>query len=260
MLRMPKTPLFSGRRDLVYVESDFDGYVTGDEWTGGGDTGAVTVLADVAGGVVQLATTALDNDETWLHTTQELFRFGLVGSTILRNSAFEALIRYTEITADTANVFVGMMNALATTPFQDDGAGPKADFCGYGFYRLDGGVVWNTIVDNLTDFDQLTQALTLANTRNLAGEKVDADEDTVYRLRAECKPVCLKSATVLNLDFDFWINDIHLVHENCDMTIANFTNMHFGMAIHAGDGQILQLHCDCAGASQLRFPIEVATV
>jgi len=116
MLRMPKTPLLSGRRDVFYVESDFDGYVTAHEWTGGGDTGAVAVVADVPDGVVRLATTALDNDETWLHTTQECFLFQA-----LKPLMFEWLGYYTEVTADTASIFIGFMNALATTPMQDDG-------------------------------------------------------------------------------------------------------------------------------------------
>jgi hypothetical protein len=268
MRQVPKVPSLShGRHDLFYVESDFDDWVTGDKFTGAGDTGAVAVEADVVGGVVDMETTALDNDETWLHTTQEAFRLGLAGSTEFYPCGFDAIFQYSEVTADTCNLFVGFMNALATTPMQDDGAGVKADFCGFGFYRLDGGTVWNTIVDNLTNFNQLTQALTLANTRNRFGAAIDAEELTAYHVHAECNPVALKSATILNLDFDFWMRDMTnnvnfgcVVHENADMTIANFDNMEFGFAIHAGDAQILHCFVDYAAAWQRRFPMEIATV
>jgi hypothetical protein len=269
MRKVPKVPSLShGRHDLFYVESDFDDWVTGDKFVGAGDTGAVAVEADVVGGVLDMETTALDNDETWLHTTQEAFRLGLAASTEFYPCGFDAIVRYEEVTADTAGIFVGFMNALATTPMQDDGAGVKANFCGFGFYRLDGGTLWNTIVDNLTAaFAQVTQELSLANTRNRFGAAIDAEESTVYHLHAECTPVALKAATILNLDFDFWMRDITnntnfgcVVHENVDMTIADFDNMEAGCAIHAGDAQILHLYVDYFAAWQRRFPMEIATV
>jgi hypothetical protein len=244
---MKKTPMMDGRRDLFYVESDFEGYVTGDEWTGGGDTTVPAVVADVPGGVVNVLTTAVDNEETWLMTTQECFLFQ-----DKKPIAFTGELYYSEVTGDTANIFIGCMSALETTPFQDDGAGPKLDFSGFGFYRLDGGVVWNCIASVTTN--QTTQALALADVpNNLAGEKVDADEDTLYNFHAECTPLGLKSATVLNLDWDFWINDIHVAHMNTDETIANFGAMEFGVAVHAGDAQILNCYVDYLSCSQVRI-------
>ena len=265
MQRMPKPPLMSGRRDLFYVESDFMDYVTGDQFVGGGDTGTVTAVADAVHGQVLLATTALDNDETWLHTTQECFLFE-----DKKPIHGEALLYYTEVTADTCSLFVGFMNALATTPFQDDGVGPKADFSGFGIYRRGStagiaagtltaaeAAIWNSIVDNVGDAQRIQQ-LDLTDVgpgNNLSGGKVDADEDTLYRFDMECRPVCLKSALIGNFDFDFWVNDIHVSHENVDLTLAGFTEMEFGVAIHAGDGQILTATVDYLSGSQKRIDI-----
>lgn len=256
MRAMPKTPLLAGRRDLFYLEDDFGHWIDNDAWTEEADTGAIAEV-DAPHGRIVIPTTAVNEDMNYLRSKQEHFLFA-AGKPL----SFEWEGYYTGAVshgADEENIFIGFMNALAvaTQPMQDAGAGPKADFCGFGFYKLDGGATWNTIVDNLTDFAQLTQVLTAANARNLSGLKQDADEDTLYNLRAECKPVCLKSATVLNLDFDFWINDIHVAHENCDMTIANFTEMHFGFGIHNGTATAadveVSMYVDYVSAQQLRI-------
>jgi len=169
------------------------------------------------------------------------------------------------------SLFVGFMDAMETTPFQDDGAGPKASFNGFGIFRrgstagLGAGTltaadaaIWNTIVDNLTDalYPQRIQHLGLDDrgpNHNLASGKVDADEDTMYRFHMECNPVCLQSALVLTADFDFWINNFHVAHERADLTIANFAAMEFGACIHAGDGQIASITVDYMSASQKRI-------
>jgi len=266
MLQMKKSPMMSGRRDEFTVESDFEGFVTGDEFTSWDDTGAVAVVADVVGGQILIPTTALDNDESGLHTTQECFLFE-----DLKPIVGESLFYYSEVTADTTSLFIGFMDASATTPLQDDGAGPKASFNGFGFFRIGStaglaanvltaldAAVWWTIVDNLTDalYPQKRQRLDLSDVGpngNLASGKVDAEPDTLYRFHMECNPVCLQSALVATFDFDFWINDIHVAHERADLTIANFANMEFCAAVHAGDAQIDSITLDYMSASQKRI-------
>ncbi len=258
MLLLPQTDLMA-KRDLFVVESDFDHYISGDKWTGGGDTDAPEMVADVPSGVVRVVTTAADNDEGWLYTTQEAFLFQEHKALV-----FDFLGYYTTITNDTINVFIGFMDALGTTPFQDSGAGIKADFCGFGFMRVGDGVatvadtnVWHTIVDNMTDFAQLDRAL-VANTRFGMQEvipKQDADQDTLYRLSGMCRPIRLITATVLELEFAFWIDDRLVVYERAPMTIANFTSMHGGIAIHNGDAQISSCYADYLSFSQQRIDI-----
>jgi len=63
----------------------------------------------------------------------------------------------------------------------------------------------------------------------------------------------MKTAAIMNLDFDFWINDTQVAHENADMTVANFSNMEAGIAIHAGDGQILHCRPDYFSCQQKRL-------
>ena len=266
MLQMKKSQMMTGRRDVFTVESDFEGFVTGDEFTSWDDTGAVIAVADALGGQVLIPTTALDNDESGLHTTQECFRFNN-----LKPIVGEALFYYSEVTADTTSLFCGFMNASATTPLQDDGDGPKASFNGFGIYRVGStagiaagnltaldAACWWCIVDNLTDvlYPQHRQRLDLTDVGplgNLAGEKMDAEADTLYRMHMECNPVCLQSALILTCDFDFWINDIHVHHVRADLTIANFAEMEFCLAIHAGDAQIDSIHVDYMSASQARI-------
>ncbi|HUS38799.1 MAG TPA: hypothetical protein VMX74_05080 [Pirellulales bacterium] len=266
MLQMKKSPMMTGRRDVFTVESDFEGFVTGDEFTSWDDTAAVIVVADAVGGQVLIPTTALDDDESGLHTTQECFLYQN-----LKPIVGEALFFYSEVTADTTSLFIGFMDASQTTPFVNVGLGPKASFNGFGIYRkgstagiaagnltaLDAAVWW-TIVDNLTDalYPQKHQRLDDSDRSpigNLAPGKVDAEADTLYRFHMECNPVGLKSALVATFDFDFWINDIHVAHERADLTIANFANMQFCAAIHAGDAQIDSITLDYMSASQRRI-------
>lgn len=264
MLLIPETDLLA-KRDLFVVEDDFDHYVSGDKWTGGGDTDAPEMVADVPSGVVRVLTTAVDNEETWLHTTQEAFLYQEHKPLV-----FDFLGYYAEVAGDTSSIFIGFMNDLDTTPFQDDGLGPKADFCGFGFFRKGStagiaagnltaleAAVWHTIVDNETDFGQLIRPL-VANTRFGVQQpipKQDADNDTLVRLSGMCRPIRLITATVLELEWAFWINDRQVVYERAPMTIANFVVMHGGIAVHAGEAQITSCFADMLSFSQRRINI-----
>ena len=109
------------RKQFGFFE-DFETFVTGDLFTDtSADSGATIAVGDAAGGVNVLTTGATDNNEAYLLTTKELFKFA-ANKPLL----FEARIQYAEANTDDANVCLGFMDAVGANSILDDGAGPKA--------------------------------------------------------------------------------------------------------------------------------------
>lgn len=103
------------------------------------DSGTILVM-DGAGGVAQFRPsdgTVADNDEVYLHSTNELFLFA-------DDKPLELLARiaWAEANTDDANVLVGLLNAFAANHLQDDGAGPPASYSGACFFKVDGETQW----------------------------------------------------------------------------------------------------------------------
>jgi hypothetical protein len=103
------------------------------------DSGTVAIGDDV-GGVVTLTPsdgTVADNDEAYLATPNELFKFGT-------NRAIygTARVKFTEVTATIANVAFGFQNAVGANSLVDDGAGPKTSGSTLAIFKVDGGAVW----------------------------------------------------------------------------------------------------------------------
>jgi hypothetical protein len=126
-------------RNQFGVFDDFAHYVTADTFTSiATDSGTLTV-ADAVGGILTIAAsdgTVADNDQSYLRTTTELFKFGT------QQIVFEARVQFAEANTDDANVILGLMNAVAAEALVDDGGGPKASFSGMVLYKIDGGTKW----------------------------------------------------------------------------------------------------------------------
>lgn len=130
------------------VNDDFTEFVTGDKWSVTASNSGGVTMQDAVGGQVLIDTsdsTAADNDETYLHTTNELFK--LASNKPLE---FKARIKYSEANTDDANVIVGVMDAVAADSIQDNGAGPDGTFDGAVIYKVDGGTVWRFMTSNAT--------------------------------------------------------------------------------------------------------------
>jgi hypothetical protein len=109
-------------------------------WTAELPDGGSAAAGDAAGGVLSLVpsdATVADNDEAYLRTTHEVFRFA--ADKPLR---FECRLRFTEANVDDANVLAGLMDAVSAGALQDNGGGPRASYSGAVFFKVDGSQLW----------------------------------------------------------------------------------------------------------------------
>lgn len=217
---------------------DFDHLVTADRWTDtSGDTTATVSVADGVGGICAVFTDGTDNNEAYLHNTTELFKFADA-----KPLMFEAYVQYTEANTDDANVLVGLMNAVGANSLVDDGVGPKADYSGACFYKVDGGTNW--IVEFSDSTTQQTVELTAAN--SLDGVAKAAGGSAYQRLRIEFVPTAGSVA-----DVKFFIDD-ELVYVFNGVSYANATEMEAVVGAKAGDSNAETVNVDYLMAYQKR--------
>ena len=115
--------------DFVFDQSDITAVDTVT------DSGTVAMGDDV-NGVATLTPsdgTVADNDEAYLATPNEIFKFG-TNREIYGRFKF----RYTEVTANKVNIAVGFQNAVGANSIVDDGGGLKTSGSTLGIYKIDG--------------------------------------------------------------------------------------------------------------------------
>lgn len=103
------------------------------------DGGTVTVADGVNGALALAASdaTAGDNDEIYLATDTELFKFA-AGYTF----EAECKLKYAEANTDDANVIFGFVSGVAGDVLVDAGGGPVATGDYVAFWKVDGGTQW----------------------------------------------------------------------------------------------------------------------
>ena len=201
--------LYSGFYD------DFESENTARWTTTATDSGTSTVGAGI-GGFITLAPsdgTVADNDEIYL-LTQEVFMF--VND---RPIIVEAMIKWTEANTDDANVAFGLMDAVGANSILDDGAGPKADYSGAVFFKVDGGTTWSvensdSTTQKTTDLDGTQPAM---QGSNATGTAQTASGGSFQRLRIEWLPKTSTKADVM-----FYVDGV-LVAKHVDQAYANAT-------------------------------------
>lgn len=200
------------------------------------DSGTVAV-GDEVGGVVTLTpsdATVADNDEAYA-STKEIFKIAS-GKSI----AVAALVQFSQAATNAANVFVGLMDAVAANAIVDNGAGPKTSFSGAGFFCKDGNVNWHVIYS-----DGSTQTIAELTATNSLNKQANVGGSAAYQLlEIDIVP---KTSTLV--DVVFKING-STVYKMLDRTYANATEISGALGVKNGSANQQTLKCDAFACHQ----------
>ena len=220
-------------RDLskFVVFSDFDVFVSTDEFTSILTDSGTAADSDAAGGVLVMAASdgsVGDNDQTLLKTTQEVFKVANNKPIVV-----EASLQFSEANTDDANVFFGLQDAIAADCILDNGGGIKTAGDGYVIYKKDGGTKW--ICHSHVNGGAATETTST----------VTAGGSAYQKLRIEIKPYSASYANVA-----FYIDGVHVASHN--QSYASSTEMHLGCGVKNGDTNLETLNVDYIYGEQLR--------
>jgi hypothetical protein len=219
-------------RNQFSIADDFTRDVDSADWaTTLTDSGTASV-GDAAGGILAIVPsdgTVADNDEAYVESANEVFRF-----TADKPALFEARVQFTEANTDDANILVGLMDAVGANALVDDGAGPKSSYSGAVFFKVDGGTVWQTETSNSTT--QTTTELTAANVNNLAKRAVTAGGAAYQTLRIEYIPYSATNAYV-----SFFVDGVLVAQHDYIFTSATEMQIVFGVKNGSANNETLSV-------------------
>lgn len=229
--------LLLGRRQFGFFD-DFFQFTTGDRWTSiEADSGASTSKQNEPGGEIDLITGATDNNEVYIHTTNEIFKLA-DGKTLM----CEARIQYAEAATSAANIIFGFLSGgFAANHLADTGGGPPGTYDGACFFKVDGGTNWQ--VESSDNTSQTTTELTALNSEDSVAKT--AGGSSYQTLAIEITPT---SST--RMDVAFFI-DGKLVKKHNE-TYETPAVMDLGIGVKAGSGTSETLTVDYIAAYQLR--------
>jgi hypothetical protein len=183
------------------------------------DTGTAAV-GDAASGIMTLTPsdgTVADNDEVYLATANEIFKFAadtpFVGG---------ARIKFTETTANVYNCGVFFQNAIGADSILDNGGGLKVSGSTAGIYKIDGGTNWLCVTANNSSSTVSTSSTAAASNayQNLEIEVLPFSS-TQVKVVFRVDGVPLKDSSTGQ----------DIVHT---VTVASATEMQFGMGAKLG--------------------------
>lgn len=240
MSKILSLPDFIRDRRHFGIESDFNHFVTADDWTSlVADAGTTIAVNDAVGGRITLTTGATDNNEVNLRSTAEIF---LIADN--KPLIAEGYFQFTEANTDDANVFFGCGNAIAANMLVDDGAGLRTTGNYFMFFKLDSDTTttWRVRSRNGTETEVNDTGITAGGT-------------DYQRLRIE---IDNEGSGGTNVQVKFFIDDLQcrdattnkpIVHT---IAIASSTEMQVGCGNKAGSANSEVLVVDYMGGWQLR--------
>jgi len=231
-IKLDYSALKQNLRQSVLFEDFWSG--APDEWTAVGDT---TAAADESGGVLSNASSNVDNNEATLTLDSKV---AVIAAS--KPIQFAARIQYAEANTDDANVYVGLTAEAVGTILGDNGAGPPADYEGCGFYKVDGGTVWNAEVSNGTT--QETQALDANGSLNKIAQTAGGSDYVLLEIT-----ILPKTSTLMDVIFQI---DGITVHKVTDFTYTSIGNFAPVVVIKAGDTNVETVKVDFIGVAQVR--------
>lgn len=232
-------------RQFGFLDDFFD-FNTGDRWTSIISNSGSASVVDAAGGLLRLVTsdaTAADNDETYVHTTNEVFLFGddKPGEAIAR-------LKWTEANVDDANVIWGAWDGVTADDLQDNGGGPPASYSGAVFFKLDGETQW-----------RFETSLAGTQTTTLLAATAPNGASDFHALKITWR---LRSSTIVEIvpwidenggqDFRVALDDANGKPVKHTITLGTPTEMALAAGVKAGGANSETLDIDYMGAYQLR--------
>jgi len=202
------------------------------------DTGSSVAIVDSVGGGIDVISATTDNNEAYVWSTTELFKFAN-GKPLIA----EIRLQFAEIATNDANVIFGLMDAVGANSLLDDGAGPDASYSGAVFFKEDGQTLWT--VENSLAGTQKTTQLTAANSLDKTAHTAGSAAGVFHLLRIESDPI---SATDNRISF--FIDGV-LVARHTGQTTASAADMSVFFGNKTGDAATETLRVTDCGCHQL---------
>lgn len=222
------------RRTFGFFD-DFEWLISPHRWTAlAADVGASAAVGDAAGGILALTTGAIDNNEAYVRTTNEVFKFAADKPLVL-----EARLQFTEANTDDANVIAGVMDAVGADSILDNGAGPKASYSGAVIYKLDGETVWRA-------------QTSIATTKTTTASNKTAGGSSYQVLAIGFRPVSATLAEVVFFVDGEQLRDANGAPFKHQFTYTSATEMQAFAGVKAGGAASEVANIDYLGAYQLR--------